>query len=211
MHLGSELLAHLADCAGEAACPAIGDGAEQASIPVISGLDDCIEHLLFRHRIADLHGMAELKGMGVGEFRGTECRPVDAITSRAPAESDDVIARTRLTSYLVAGHDPDAAAIDQGIAHIVIIKPHRPVEGGNPHAIAVITHALYDLGQDASGMQDSGGNLASIRLAGLSPMVGMGDTEHIRRRDGAGGKSGSNYIADAAADAGRGSPVGLDG
>ena len=87
---GADFLAHLAHRAGEAARAAVGDGGEQAAlfagvgVFVIAGFEDDIHGLLLGDRVADLDGVRELVGVGVGEFVAGEGRAVDAVAAGAP-------------------------------------------------------------------------------------------------------------------------------
>ena len=68
IHLRTELFAHFTNGAGEPTGSTIGDRGEQTTIFVIASRKHDIEQFLFRHRVADLHSMAELIGVNIGQL-----------------------------------------------------------------------------------------------------------------------------------------------
>src|SRR6185503_84435 len=117
-------------------------------------LQNDIRHLLLGDRVADLHCMRKLVRMCVGQFRAGEGRAMNPIASRPSAHDDDRIAIARGFADLVARDETDAAAENQRIAEISLVKIDRAVDGGDANAVAVVAHAGDDLLQDASRMND---------------------------------------------------------
>ncbi len=208
LHRRTELLPHLAHRTGESAGAAVGDGAVETAARRIPRLHDRVEHLLLRHRIADLDGVRELVDVGVRQLGGRERRAVDAVPTRPAAQSDDQIARPGITRHPVAGHHPHASAVDEWIADVVVVEPHGAVDGGNAHPVAVVADARDDLGQDAAGVQTTRGK-RTIRVR--RPGVEMSDAEDIAGRDRARRQAGADDVPDAATDAGCGTAVRLQG
>ncbi len=177
------MLAHFPHGAGESARSAIGNCGVETAAFMIAGGEDGIEDFLFGDGVADLDGVAEFSGMGVGEFGGTEGGAVDAVAAGAAAEGDDAVAGLGIAFDFVAGHDTDAADIDEGVSDIIIVEPDTSVEGGDAHAVAVVTNPGDDFGEDALGREHAGGEW----IVTIFPEFRGGDAEDIGGGDGFGG------------------------
>ena len=146
--------------------------------------------------------MGELVGVGVGEFGGAEGRAVDAVASGAPAQGDDAIAGLCIAGDEVRGHNPDAAAVDERVADVSVVERDRAVNGGDAHAVAVVADTGDDLCEDLARWEASGGDAVRVWVR---------DAEDIGGGNGLGGQAGADDVAYAAADAGGGAAVGLEG
>ncbi len=154
----ADLAAHFADGAGEAARTAIGDAAVEAAAFVVAGLKENIERFLLRDSVADLHSVAELVCVCVGQLSGREGRAVNTIAPCATAQRDDAIARLRLAETFVEWNDANTACKNEWISEVIFMKPDSPIDRGNAHAVAIIAHASHDALQDALGVDDAAGN-----------------------------------------------------
>ena len=145
--------------------------------------------------------MTEFVGVRVGQFGAGEGCAVDAVTTRATTKHHDHVTLARRTTDQCAWHQPNHTAVHQRISHIARIEPHRPVQGWNAHAVAVVAHTLHHLSKDARGLQATLGHLH----------VGRRHAEHVGGSDGLGGKAGAHHVSDASTNAGGRAAVGFDG
>ena len=120
---------------------------------MIPGLEQSVEHFLLFDSVADLHGVGELVGVILGEFGGGKRGPVDAVATGAPAEQNDSVAGPGGLADAVSRDQPDAAAEHQRVGEVPLVEVHRPVDRGNPHAVAVVADAGDDAFENARGMQ----------------------------------------------------------
>ena len=78
---------------------------------------------------------------------------MNAVAPGSTTQDNDRIAGMRVSLHEIARHHADATTIDQRIADVVVIEPHRAIEGGDAHAVAVVAHSRNDFHQDSSRMQ----------------------------------------------------------
>ena len=200
VHGGTQHATHLAHRARESTCTTIGHAVEKRSAIGVASRQQRVQRPLLRDRCANLHRVAEFVGVRVGQFGAGECRAVDAITTRAASQHHDHVTLARRTTDERARHQAHHAAVHQRIAHVARIEPHRPVQGWNAHAVAVVAHALHHLPKDARGLQATLGHLH----------VGRRNAEHVGGGDGLGGKAGAHHVSNASTNAGGRTTIGLD-
>ena len=200
MHRGPQHATHLAHRARESTRATIGHAVEQRPTVGVASRQQRIQRLLLRDRCANLHRVAEFVGVRVGQFGAGERRAVNAITTRAASQHHDHVTLARRTTDERARHQAHHAAVHQRIAHVAWIEPHRPVQGWNAHAVAVVAHTLHHLSKDASGLQATLGHLH----------VGRCHAEHVDGGDGLRGKAGAHHVSNASTDAGGRTTIGLD-
>ena len=99
-NFGSQLLAHFADGAAKAACPAVGHRVVQA---FIARLKEHIEDHLLGDRISDLNRSARYRFALAGQLHRTERRTVDPVATGSPTDGHDPITRLGLLVDLVDG------------------------------------------------------------------------------------------------------------
>ena len=201
VHGRADLARHLADGAREAARAAVGETAVEGPLRAVAHREDRVEHLLLCDGVPDLHRVAELVGVLVGELSARECRAVDTVAARTAADRDDEVALLRRALHAAARHQADAAAVDERVADIVVVEVDGAVERGDAHAVAVVAHARDDLREDAVRIEAPLRHLCD---------VGVRDAEDIGRRDRLGAEARADDVADAAADPRRSAAVGLD-
>ena len=127
---------------------------------------------------------------------------MNAVAARFPADNHDQIAFARFLSDPAFGEQSDVAAIDQRITDKTLIKNNRPVDGGDPHLVAVIPHAAHHPFHDAFGMERAGGEFGEIHIR-------RRETKHVRAAHRFGAKPRSQNVPDHTAHAGIGAAEGF--
>ena len=74
---------------------------------------------------------------------------MDAVASCFSADGDDEVAGLCCARGFVGGHDADAAAVDEGVTDVAVVEVDGAVDGWDAHAVAVISDACDDLGENA--------------------------------------------------------------
>ncbi len=151
--LGAEVSAHLADGGAEAAGAAVGDRAEEAAV---AGLKEDVENHLLGDGVSDLDGASGDLLALAGEFGGAEGGAVDTVSAGSTAERDDAVTRLDGLRIGASGQDADGTAEDEGVGQVLGIGDEGAVDGGDAHAIAVVSHARDHAFKDAAGMEDTG-------------------------------------------------------
>src|SRR5262249_8962140 len=145
----------------------------------IAGLEQDIEHFLFRDGVADLHGpAADAFGLGAKLDR-RESGAVDAVPAGAPADGDDEIVGLGLLTAAFNRDKPDGAAEHQGIGEVTFVEADGAVHGGDAHAIAVVADPGHDAADDAARMQYAGWQR-------FRRCVRQAETEYVGIADGLG-------------------------
>ena len=200
--LGAELLAHLADGAGEAAGAAVGDGGVQAAV---AGLEDACRSCVFSVMALPICTAPE-ETVSDSSVSSPEENVAPWMPSRPvrPPTTRIIVAGLRGLAALVARDQADVAAVDQRVAEVALVEEHRAVDGGDAHAVAVVAHAGDHALHHAPRVQHAGRHL-------VRGQVGRAEAEDVGVGDRLGAQAGADRVADDAADAGGRAAVRLDG
>ncbi len=141
--------AHLDRRAGEACRPHVLDRDDAAF-----GHDfkAGFEQQLFCERVADLHRRALFLGI-LAELGRRHCGAMDAVAAGLGAEIDDrhADARGGRIENLVGLGKADRHGVDQDIAVVTTVKPHRAADRRHPEGIAVTADAGHHAGDQMAG------------------------------------------------------------
>ena len=201
LNFGTKLFSHLADRTGESTGTAIGHGPEQTSCVVVPRFKQSVEELFLNNWISNLHRMTELIGVGIRQFRRRKSCAVNAISASPAADRNDAVARLGITMHKSTRHHSNHAAEHKRVPDVPIIEPHPPVQCGDTHTVAVVTHPGDHLLQDASRRQAAGRYVCQIRV---------GHAEDIGGGDGLGPKTRPDDVSDATADSSGGTAIRLN-
>ena len=174
LNFGTSSSPIIADRTGESAGTAIGHGPERTSHVVVPRFKQSVEELFLNNWISNLHRMTELIGVGIRQFRRRKCCAVNAISAspaastmmRSPGLGSPSTACTRGSLNHAAEH--------KRVSDVPIIEPHPPVQCGDTHTVAVVTHPGDHLLQDAPRRQAAGRYVCQIRV-GHAEDIGGGD------------------------------------
>ena len=196
----SEARPHLADGAGEATGPAIGDGVKQA---LARGFEDELHEHLLVDRVTDLHRPARLRFAVAGQLDAREGSAMDSVAPRAATGHDDQIPFSDLPLGGVARHDPHRSAEHQRIAEIAGMEGDGAGDRGDPHSVAVVANAGHDPREEPLGRDHPRRQVGGRRVRGC-------DAENVEVGDRLCAEAGAEDVADHPAEAGGGTAVRLD-
>jgi len=128
---------------------------------------------------------------------------VDAVASGSASDEDDEVSGVGGFEAFVGGDEADISAVDEWVADVSGVEEYRAVECWDAHAVAVVADAGDDAFHDALGMECAGVDF-------VSGEVGRAEAEDVGVGDWFGAESGSEGVADDAADAGARAAVGFD-
>ena len=197
----TDVFAHLAHGRTEASRAAVGDRVVEA---LVAGLQHHVHHHLLGDGVADLDGSARDRFTFVSQLGGRERRAVNAVASRAASHRDDEVAGMDLLLDLADRDHRGRAAIDQRVTEVSLVEEHRPVDGRDAHAVAVVAHARDDALHHGLRVQ-------SPRRQRIERRVGRSETEDVRVENRPGPETRAEWIADHAAEARVGTAIRFDG
>ena len=179
-----------------------GRAGQAGATEVLDALDDArgveveaaLDEDLLREGVTDLDGGPLGRAALLEGLRGEDGDATDAVAARLGAEEHDLVAgagRVGEVEVLVAQR-ADAQRVDERVALVALVEDDLAADVGQAEGVAVAADALDDARQDARGV----GVVDGAKAKGV----------HHRDRAGA----HRHDVADDAADAGRGTLVGLD-
>ena len=195
------IFAHLAERAGDAACPVVGNAAEQAEV---AGLKNELVQFALGQRVADLHRLRRRFG---AQLFGREGGPVDAVLSDAAAAHDRPVAHFNLFAFGGAAGDlhrngAHRAAVDQRLAEVAFVKALEAAAVRDTRLVAAVDHAFMYAVANAARVHQTFRNLPIVkrRSETVAP-----DIRNERRAH-----AGAERVAVDSDDAGHRTAVGIE-
>src|SRR6266852_4747022 len=122
----------------------------------IAGLENDVDEFFLGDGVADLDGAAADAFRIGAQLDGRKSGAVDAVTPGSSSNHYDEIADLWLLVGRHTGNQPDRAAKNQRIGQIAVVKQDSAVDGGDPHAVAVVADAGHHAAHDFSGVEHAG-------------------------------------------------------
>ena len=152
-----------------------------------------------------MHGALVLGVAIAGERGGGKGGTFETVATSATTNDDDFQAWAHGFIDVFLADDSGGACVNEWIVDVGGIELDRAANGGNAHAVAVIAHAANDATHDAERVDDV------FAFDRLRCGIGSAKAENIDVGDRIRAFSGTENVANYAADASIGSGIGLDG
>ena len=138
----------------------------------------------------------------MGQLGGAERRAVDPVTAGAAADRHNQVVRVGLFERFIDRDQTDVSAVNQRVSEVALVEEYRAVDGRDPHAVSVVTHAGHDAAHDPFRVKNA---LRKI----FERNFRRSEAENVRVGDRLGAHSCPHRVTDDAADPRVGAAVGL--